>query len=269
MRVTHSEHLHSILSEMMGSRGLVSLNQRIIFIEGEESSADRDIYEALYPPSKYNISFVSAGNSATVRKTAEKVNELLTTSLGFQQFFSIVDGDIQRPGAEVNYNNRLFRLPVYHVENFLLEENRILEVTQSLLGRKCPYTSKEEICKELEGLILSDIHLNAYSKALLDAKLAKVAKDAYDAAYDSNSQFSVLPKNLEYSNIKKEAKKALESFIKDGNWRSKCKGRDLLKAYCSIHGIKYEYFRNLLVNKMSTPPKALADIMDKILDRNN
>jgi hypothetical protein len=34
----------------MGSRGIVSFNQRIVFIEGEDSSADREIYEAAYPP---------------------------------------------------------------------------------------------------------------------------------------------------------------------------------------------------------------------------
>ncbi len=62
VRVTENEHLHSVLAELMGSRGIVSFNQRIVFIEGEDASADREIYEAAYPPSKYNISFVPAGN---------------------------------------------------------------------------------------------------------------------------------------------------------------------------------------------------------------
>jgi len=44
-RVTHSEDLHNALSELMGSRGIVSFNQKIIFIEGEEASADQAIYE--------------------------------------------------------------------------------------------------------------------------------------------------------------------------------------------------------------------------------
>src|SRR5437016_12843983 len=91
VRVTSSEQLHRALSEVMGSRGLVSFNQRIIFIEGEEASADREVYEKLYPPSVHNVSFVPAGNSAAVRKTAERVNELLSASMEFQHYYSIVD----------------------------------------------------------------------------------------------------------------------------------------------------------------------------------
>jgi predicted ATPase len=83
VRVTANEELHEVLAELMGSRGLVSFNQRIVFIEGENASADRAIYEAFYPPSHYNISFVPAGDSSTVRKTAERVNALLTASIGF------------------------------------------------------------------------------------------------------------------------------------------------------------------------------------------
>jgi len=45
VKVSGSESLHDALSEIMGSRGLVSFNQRIVFIEGEESSIDRYLYE--------------------------------------------------------------------------------------------------------------------------------------------------------------------------------------------------------------------------------
>src|SRR5690606_22169164 len=99
-RVTANEGLHSTLSELMGSRGLISFNQRIVFIEGESASADREVYEAFFPPSEHNISFVPAGNSATVRKTAERVNALLTSAISFQQYYCIIDHDIDRGEAD-------------------------------------------------------------------------------------------------------------------------------------------------------------------------
>jgi len=265
MRVTHSEHLHSVLSELMGSRGIVSFNQRIVFIEGEEASADREIYEAAYPPSKYNVSFVPAGNSATVRKIAEKVNVLLTASISFQQYFSIVDGDIERFDSDPTGGKRLFRLPVYHVENLLLDENQILEVTRSMMGQKCPYAIGHEVFEDLQKLVLSEIHFKPYTKALLDARLANMAKDAYNAVYNQKTGSSTLPKSLKYCEVEEEAKQVLKSSLADDTWRSKCKGRDLLKAYCGQHGLKYEHFRNLLISRMKTPPKALADIMSQIL----
>jgi predicted ATPase len=265
VRVTHSQDLHKVLSGLMGSRGIVSFNQRIVFIEGEDTSADRDVYEAAYPPSKYNVSFVPAGNSATVRRIAEQVNTLLTASIGFQQYFSIVDGDIERFESDPTEGSRLFRLPVYHVENLLINENEILEVTRSMMGSKCPYNTANEVGKDLQKLVLSDAHLKPYTRSLLDARLAKLARDAHDAVYKQKNALWQQPKIPEYSEIEEEAKRVLESALANDTWRSKCKGRDLLKTYCNQHGLKYEHFRNLLISRMETPPKALADIMNHIL----
>ena len=265
VRVTHNEHLHSVLSELMGARGIVSFNQRIVFIEGEDASADREIHEAAYPPGKYNISFVPAGNSATVRKTAEQVNALLTTSMGFQQYFSIVDGDIERVESDPTEGRRLFRLPVYHVENLLLNDKEILEVTRSMKGSKCPYNTADDVSKDLQKLVLSEAHLKPYARALLDARIAKAAKEAYDAVFQNRADSTVQSARVEFSDIEAEARAILKSTLENDTWRAKCKGRNLLKAYCGQHGLKYEHFRNLLIDRIKTPPKALADIMDHIL----
>jgi hypothetical protein len=95
-RVTGNDEMHAALSSIMGSNGMVSINRKVVFIEGTESSADRYIYEALFPPSEHNISFMPAGDSSTNAKTSERVNALLSSSGTFQQFYSIIDGDIER-----------------------------------------------------------------------------------------------------------------------------------------------------------------------------
>jgi hypothetical protein len=200
-----------------------------------------------------------------VRKTAEQVNTLLTTSIGFQQYFSIVDGDIERFESDPTEGSRLFRLPVYHVESLLLKESEILEVTRSMMGPKCPYAQVNDVTNDLQRLVLSETHLKSYTKSLLDARLAKIAKESYDAVYKRRTPPLSQLKIPEYSEIEEEARKMLESALADDTWRSKCKGRDLLRAYCSQHGIKYEHFRNVLINRIKTPPPELADIMGKIL----
>jgi predicted ATPase len=265
VRVTENEQLHNALSEVMGSRGLVSFNQRIIFIEGEEASADREIYEKLYPPGTFNVSFVPTGGSSTVQKTAERVNELLAISTGFQQYFSIVDGDIERAEPNPTKGRRLFKLPIYHVENFLVDENQILECTRTLLLSKCPYRSADEIGSELKNLLLLDQHLKPYTRALLDAKLAKLAKKIEDAVFKGKGEEIKQAAIPQFIDVEAEAKELLKLAIADDSWRVKCKGRDLLKAYCCQLGVKYEHFRNLLIDRMKTPPKPLADIMAEIL----
>ena len=227
IRVTEEESLHDALSELMGSRGIISINQRIIFIEGQEASADREIYEAFYPPSKYNVSFVPAGNSLTVRSTSEKVNHLLTTATGFQHYFSIIDGDVERLTDDPTEGKRLFRLPVYHVENFLIDEPVISKASQSLIGSKFPYTRQEEITAELKELLLSDVHLKPYTRALLDACIANSAKCAYDAVSRSPKDTAVTPKVPDFAEMEETAKKICNNI-----WSQMFGGKNAKVASC-------------------------------------
>jgi predicted ATPase len=264
VRVSDTDMLHEALSEVMGSRGLVSFNQRIVFIEGEESSTDRLLYEHFYPPGKYNISFVPAGNSATVLKTAEQVNCLLNSGIAFQYYYSIVDGDIER-AVDPPLVGRLFKLPVYHVENFLIDEQLILEVTKELLADKCPYENSEQVRNDLCDLVLSDEHIKPFTKALLDARVAKVAKDAWDAVYRGKDGGNPKLETPVFDSVENDSKKLMEEAIRESTWKSKCKGRALLKAYCRKIGIRYEHFRNLLINRIKEPPNSLTSIFDRIL----
>jgi predicted ATPase len=265
LRVTSNQELHSALSEVMGSRGLVSFNQRIVFIEGEESSADREVYEKLYPPGAYNVSFIPAGNSATVRKTAERVNELLSASIEFQHYYSIIDEDIDRsiPAPVPAGANRLFQLPVYHVENFLLIDEVILAAGKDLLSSSCAYASLADVEAELKRLVESPQHIKPYAKAMLDARLAKAAKEAYDSVFQQNKPATSTVAT--FAQTEADAIAAMKSAVADGSWRQKCKGRDVLKAFCATNGFNYEHFRNLLISKLSKPPEPLAKIMDQIL----
>ena len=264
VKVTSTEELHSSLSELMGSRGLVSFNQRIVFIEGTEASTDRLVYERLYPPGQNNVSFVPAGDSGSIRRVAERVNNLLTSSIGFQQYYSIIDGDMNRVLDDPN-SNRLFRLPVYHVENFLLDEKALFSAATELLADKCPYESESQLTTALQGLLTEDFHLKLFSKAMLDARLARLAKQAYDAVYKKNDDSAEDWKRPVFKEIQEEASQILQKAIQDNTWKSKCKGRDLLKAFCNMHELKYEHFRNLVISRLVEPPDQLKEIMDRIL----
>lgn len=271
VRVSENETLHETLSEVMGSRGLVSFNQRIVFIEGEESSADREIYQGLYPPGTYNVSFVPAGNSATVRKTAERVNQLLASSVAFQQYYSIVDGDIERSipatPSPTATGPRLFQLPVYHVENFLLDPVIILEVTKAMLGARCPYETEGDVESALKAALTGEQHLRSLAGALLDAQIAKLADEARDAVFKNRAAPDVPTVRPTLETAMADARQRMEVALRDGTWKNKCKGREVLRTLCGMHQIKYEHFRNVLITRMKSPPRGLAEIMDQILPR--
>jgi AAA15 family ATPase/GTPase len=262
-RVTGSEDMHSALSQIMGTNGMVSINRKVVFIEGEESSSDRYIYESLFPPSEHNISFMPAGDSSTNVKTSERINALLSSSGTFQEFYSIVDGDIERQN-DIADSKRLFRLPVYHVENYLLDCQKIYDTAKSILLEKCPYGNAKEIESTLKSLLLEDGHLLPYSKAIFDAEVSRAAKSAFDNVYKRDSGAlakMVLP---EFAAIKTKAEKFLHEHITNDTWTEKAKGRDLLRAFCGKIGVKYEHFRNLLINSIKEPPASLLEIISKI-----
>jgi len=265
VRVTTTADLHSALSEVMGSRGLVSFNQRIVFIEGVESSADREIYERLYPPSSNQVSFVPAGNSATVRKTAERVNELLSSAIEFQNYFAIVDGDITRAVAPPTGpgTGRLFELPVYHVENFLLDEVAILAAIHDMMGSKCPLADEVAVATQLKSIVELDAHIRPLASAMQDARLAEAAKDAWDSVYKGGpGTAAAIPA---FAQTETDARLMIKTAVADGTWKAKAKGRDVLRTFCREYGLNYEHFRNLVITKLKEPPSELAAIMAKIL----
>lgn len=269
-QVVDSVRKHELLSDIMGSRGFVSLNRKIIFIEGENSSVDIEIFEKFYPSSQYNLSYIPAGNSSMVQSVAEKVNVLLTESFGYEQFYSIIDGDYKRLEEDPTNGTRLFALPLYHVENLLLDSEMIFRVLKRLKGSACQYSKAEEITDDLRRLVLSENHINPFAKSAFDYEVASLNKDIRDRLYKAKSG-EVIEINIKKPNFNQiliSAKKELEISLEDDFWRKKCKGRDLLYAFCGLNKINYRDFRNLLISEFdaNNPPKELRDIMQNIVE---
>ena len=186
-QVINDSKRFELLRNTVGSSGIISFNKRIIFIEGEDSSSDLAIYEAYYPPHKNNIKFVPAKNSLGIKQVSKKIEELLSSSIGFQQYYCIIDGDMETSLSDENGLSRLYRLPVYHVENFLVDESKIFNATQKLLREKNPYKEIKEIKEELKALILENSHLNQYTKVLLEADNQKVINDFQTLVYKNRN----------------------------------------------------------------------------------
>jgi len=263
-RVSTNDELHNSLSEIMGTNGMVSINKKVVFLEGNESSADRNIFESLFPPSSYNISFIPVGNSSLNRRIAERVNLLLSSTGTFQSFFSIVDKDIVR-SVEPQSPGRLFILPVYHVENFLLNNNLIYDACSKLLLDKNPYKNENEVDKHLKALLFDDRHFLPFTRAIYDAEVEKIAKIAWDNVYKKNVKELSKISIPTFEDIKTKSRNLLDESIKSNKWKAVCKGRDILKTFCSANGIKYEHFRNIIISNMKTPPEDLDKIIKEIM----
>ncbi len=264
-KVSTTDELHNSLSIIMGSKGFVSLNSKIVFVEGEESSTDVEIYEHFFPSNVYNTSFIPAGDSNTVKFTASRVNTLLSSSTTFQNYFCIIDGDLGRH-SDLAGLDRIFQLPCYHVENFLLDEVTILKSIQQLTGKDCPLLSTEEVAHTLKELALSDHHLLPFTRALLDKKISEKTKVATDLIFQKKFDELAGIHGVAFESIKDEAKSIVEQAIQENRWKEVCKGRDIIKSFCHKYDLKYLQFRNLLISNLNEIPTPLQAIIDEIAD---
>jgi len=188
----------------------------------------------------------------------------LLSSVGtFQEFYSIIDADIERL-VTPEVTGRLFKLPVYHVENFLLDTNIIFQLAKNLLLDKCPYKHVEDIEEKLINLLKDDHHLLPFTRAVFDAAVANKAKEAWDFVYKKDSTGLTSLSFPIFDEMKKQAILRIDESIVNGSWKTTCKGRDLLKAFCSLHGFNYEQFRNLIISKLESPPRELQNIINQM-----
>ena len=64
----------------------------------------------------------------------------------------------------------------------------ILAAMRDMLASKYPYGSEVEVETELEQIVLSSVHMKPFAKAMQDARLAKAAKEAWDAVFKGQIQ---------------------------------------------------------------------------------
>jgi len=152
-----------------------------------------------------------------------------------------------------------------HIENLLLDERALFEATRNLSGSKNLYSNPNGILIDLQTLLLEAIHLRPFARALLDARVASMAKQAWDAVRNGTTEELRDLVKPQFDQIEEEGRQIMQQAIADDTWKAKCKGRDLLKAYCAKHGFRYEHFRNLTISRMEQTPQPLQHIMDQVL----
>ncbi len=257
--VTDTERYRAI-AEVMGTSGLLAIHRKVVFIEGTNTSLDIEMFEQFFPPSEWNVNFVPSGPSSNVNAVADKIANLLETPSGFHEYYCIIDGDSTPSITSPAKGDRLFRLPVYHIENYLLDPDRIFAIAKTILGRRCPFTSASGVEDILLELVRSDDHVSALARSGLNDKVQEVARAARSAILAQTST----PSFPSYAAIEDEMRLSVEASTKNGAWRNLCKGRDILRGFAGKIGIKYELLRNLLISSMPSAPEDLSTIMAAI-----
>jgi hypothetical protein len=131
-----------------------------------------------------------------------------------------------------------------------------------MLGTQTPFQSTTDVETALRRIVVSDGHVKPYAKALHDARVASVAKAAWDAVFRRETFTATV---TAFEQTEADARVILADALRENTWRARCKGREVLRCFCGELGLNYVHTRNVIVSKLRTVPPELAAIMQQIL----
>ena len=88
VRVFDDEEKFSTFKSVAGDAGLITLGEKIVFLEGIEYT-DKHILETWFEDQKDKITFVSSGSVSNVLRISDKILKLIQTSTKFNFFFDL------------------------------------------------------------------------------------------------------------------------------------------------------------------------------------
>lgn len=269
--------------ELIGDIAAYRAGGKIVIFEGENSEFDKRMAGILFPAHERRLNFISGGNKATVRRLHEALERRMDGGSGL--VFSIVDRDDSEVIEEQNKGR--FTWDVYHIENYLLEPEIVLDVLKRITLQDTGFKDAAEvegafrdiaqgqIDRLVEHSVRSKVHeaigraiklkgeddnrtpverivtrLNASIDRLTDLAKDELGRDQLDA-------------------LAHKRRGVLENAVKSDDWKKEFRGRDLLRQFTDQYtvGVRYEVLRDMIVNAMAANgirPPGMLRVLEKI-----
>lgn len=130
--VSRDDATHHALNLLGQSIGIISLGKKLLLIEGDEASLDKQTYGAILRNEFPELVLVPVGGKSAIRSFDEIRSSVLNQTIWGVEFFMLCDGDavgeIGQKSINAHISDRLQVLPRYHLENYFLDENILAEV---------------------------------------------------------------------------------------------------------------------------------------------
>lgn len=257
----------------------------VVFEGGEPSDFDLTMTTSLFPSLSINANCISGGNKTSVSRLFSLLKTAREAGALPFRAFAIVDGDndTQHDGSD-----GLLSWDVYHIENYLLHEEYILRAMQDISATPLTITA-EDVTDKLkdcasqivEAMVAHEVYARICGtlQAAIDVRANKGAAHPSDefvraisvvrTRLDEQMQSALSRDRIE--DMCATARQRYRACILDGTWKSRVRGRDVLKQFVNLNvrGIGYEVFRNMIFSKMRMDgyqPAGMRDIVDKVLE---
>ena len=123
LRVEENDDVASVLRALGQSIGVISLGKKIVLIEGDQNSLDKEAYGSIIGSHYPDLVLVPVGGKETISGFQRAVETVLNKTIWGVDFFMLCDGDSKARGSVLKATpSRLKFLSKYHLENYFLDE---------------------------------------------------------------------------------------------------------------------------------------------------
>lgn len=278
-RLEGERDVDAAIFELIGDIAGYRPGGKVVIFEGEGSSFDLRMVGRLFPAYERRMNFVAAGDRQSVRRLHDAL-ERIDPQQNRGQVFSIVDRDNE---MERKDGERRFQWDVYHIENYLLDEEVIFDLLRSRSLEDTGFQNANEVEDALRALAESEVdklvehvvRAKAYREFRRAIKLRggdleglapaeRVGRNIQESLDRLNELKDCVLAPAALEEAAEARKNVLYEALKETRWKKEFRGRDILKAFVKKYGRgeRYEVVRDSIVVAMAEkgvrPPGMLA-----------
>ena len=289
--VRADDETNDALHRLGHSIGIVSLGKKIVLIEGNASSLDKQTYTHLLKNQFSNLVLLPSTGKSTIESFHVILTQVLDRSIWGVNFFMLADRDAlpsNYDSAELvaQSKGRFQSLPKYHLENYFLDEDILSAIFREMELPESWLCDPLQIRNKLREIARSRI---SYASALIASKFFRdrvgnldiMPKDCHSKTIEElttkilehrNDEHARITTGIEEEQLKSYVETTysalLASLDADNEvWKNDIPGKQIFKIFCSKAKIQEGRLKTLYIKKaeeMNTNPfQEIKDIFNK------
>ncbi|QAU49209.1 ATP-binding protein [Bradyrhizobium guangzhouense] len=274
IRVTENDDTHQALRLVGQSIGIVALGKKIVLIEGQHGSLDKQTYGAMLRGSFPDLVLVPSGGKGFIQSFGSLNDLVLKKTIWGVSFFMLCDADAVPPSRDLARltelsGGRMQVLKRYHLENYFLDAEVIARMFE-------PFETEASERSWLRDPAAIDERLKTIAREILSYAAALVVSahfreragnvdlmpkgsqgkttDELIALFEVEAASERLRINEalfadDIAVFTRQTMADLENSLADGTWKNKVPGRPILQIFCSTKhcGLDFGRFKNAFV----------------------
>jgi hypothetical protein len=284
--VKEDDETHEALKLLGQSIGIIALGKKLVLVEGEESSLDKQVYGTILKNKFPNLVLVPSGGKGLITSFSSIMTSVLERTIWGVEFFMLCDRDaiplsVSAVDLETAGKGRFKVLNRYHLENYFLNETVIASIFSMMEPEGSWLREPERIRTKLKEIAQSMVsytaaliesahyrnlvgNLDIMPKAFHEKSLEELATLMQNRAKSEKDRINaIVDESRIESSIKETIEKLQQSLIEGSDsWKNIIPGKQLFNRFASLTKIDSGRLKTLYLREAEKHnPYPFADIV--------